>query len=194
MTKASPRLLQEKSILDRLKTTNPPGWEATVKELTAGIPSADARLAALIKQRSEGYGRAKKDVEAGKKVFATTCANCHQVGGQGAKIGPQLDGIGNRGVERLLEDTLDPNRNVDHAFHTTILDLKDGGQLTGLLRVEGKTLIMVDTQAKETRVNIDDVEKKRTTPVSPMPSDIAEKLKPQDFYNLIAYLADLRAK
>ncbi|MBL8864919.1 MAG: c-type cytochrome [Planctomycetia bacterium] len=194
MTKASPRLLQEKSILDRLKTTNPPGWEATVKELTAGIPSADARLAALIKQRSEGYGRAKKDVEAGKKVFATTCANCHQVGGQGAKIGPQLDGIGNRGVERLLEDTLDPNRNVDHAFHTTILELKDGGQLTGLLRVEGKTLIMVDTQAKETRVNLDDVEKKRTTPVSPMPSDIAEKLKPQDFYNLIAYLADLRAK
>ncbi|MBX3398425.1 MAG: c-type cytochrome [Gemmataceae bacterium] len=191
---ASPRLLQEKTVIERLKTTNPPGWEATVKELTAGIPSADARLAALIKERGDGYRKAKTDIEAGKKVFTTTCANCHQVGGQGAKIGPQLDGIGNRGVERLLEDTLDPNRNVDHAFHTTILDLKDGGQLTGLLRVEGKTLIMVDTQAKETRVNIDDVEKKRTTPVSPMPSDIAEKLKPQDFYNLIAYLADLRAK
>lgn len=191
---ASPRLLQEKTVLERLKATNAPNWEATVKDLTAGIPSADARLAALIKERGEGYRKAKTDIEAGKKVFATTCANCHQVGGQGAKIGPQLDGIGNRGVERLLEDTLDPNRNVDHAFHTTILDLKDGGQLTGLLRIEGKTLIMVDSQAKETRVNVDDVEKKRTTPVSPMPSDIAEKLKPQDFYNLIAYLADLRAK
>lgn len=192
--KASPRLLQEKAVLDRLKATNVSGWEAKVKELTAGIPSADARLAALIKQRSEGYGRAKKDIEAGKKIFTTTCANCHQVGGQGAKVGPQLDGIGNRGVERLMEDTLDPNRNVDHAFHTTILDLKDGGQLTGLLRVEGKVFIMVDPQAKETRVNEADVEKKRTSPMSPMPSDIAEKLKPTDFYDLIAYLADLRAK
>jgi putative heme-binding domain-containing protein len=194
MTKASPRLLQEKSILDRLKTTNPPGWEATVKELTAGIPSADARLAALIKERGEGYRKSKHDIEAGKKVFTTTCANCHQVGGQGAKIGPQLDGIGNRGVERLLEDTLDPNRNVDHAFHTTILDLKDGGQLTGLLRVEGKVFVMIDSLAKEKRVSIDDVDKKRTSPVSPMPSDIAEKLKPKDFYDLIAYLADLKVK
>lgn len=192
--KASARLLQEKTVLERLKTTNAANWEATVKELTAGIPSADARLAALIKERGDGYRKSKHDIEAGKKVFTTTCANCHQVGGQGAKVGPQLDGIGNRGVERLLEDTLDPNRNVDHAFHTTILDLKDGGQLTGLLRVEGNVLIVVDSQAKEKRVSVDDVDKKRTSPVSPMPSDIAEKLKPKDFYDLIAYLADLRAK
>jgi putative heme-binding domain-containing protein len=191
---ASARLLQEKTVLERLKATNATNWEATVKELTAGIPSADARLAALIKERGDGYRKSKHDIEAGKKVFTTTCANCHQVGGQGAKVGPQLDGIGNRGVERLMEDTLDPNRNVDHAFHTTILDLKDGGQLTGLLRVEGKVFIMVDSLAKEKRVSIDDVDKKRTSPLSPMPSDIAEKLKPQDFYNLIAYLADLRAK
>lgn len=191
---ASARLLQEKSVLERLKATNAPKWEATVKELTAGIPSADARLAALIKERGDGYKKARPDREAGKKVFTTTCANCHQVGGQGAKVGPQLDGIGNRGVERLMEDTLDPNRNVDHAFHTTILDLKDGGQLTGLLRVEGQVLIVVDSQAKEKRVSIDDVDKKRTSPLSPMPSDIAEKLKPKDFYDLIAYLADLRAK
>ncbi len=191
---ASARLLQEKSVLERLKSTNPPGWERTVKELTAGIPSADARIAALIKERTDGYRKAKLDATAGKTVFANTCANCHQIAGQGAKIGPQLDGIGNRGVERLMEDTLDPNRNVDHAFHTTVLDLKDGGQLTGLLRVEGQTLIMIDPQAKETRVSVNDVDKKRTSPVSPMPSDIAEKLKPQEFYNLIAYLADLRAK
>jgi putative heme-binding domain-containing protein len=192
--KGSARLLQEKTVLDRLKATDAPNWQAAVKELTAGLPSADARLAALIKQRGDGYRKAKIDPDAGKKVFATTCANCHQIGGQGAKVGPQLDGIGNRGIERLLEDVLDPNRNVDHAFHTTTLELNDGRQLSGLLRVEGQVLILIDPQAKETRVSADDVDKKRTSPLSPMPSDIAEKLKPQDFYDLIGYLAGQKAK
>ncbi|QEL15758.1 PVC-type heme-binding CxxCH protein [Limnoglobus roseus] len=191
---ASARLLQEKAVLDRLKATNADKWEARVKELTAGLPSADARIAALLKQRGDGFKKAKIDLDAGKKLFGTTCANCHQLGGQGAKVGPQLDGIGNRGVERIMEDVLDPNRNVDHAFYTTTLELKDGRQLSGLLRVEGKTLILIDPQAKETRVSEADVDKKRTSPLSPMPSDIAEKLKPQEFYHLIGYLADQRQK
>ena len=191
---ASARLLQEKSVLERLQATNPANWEATVKELTAGIPSADARLAGIIKERGTGYKTAKTDIAAGKTLFTTNCANCHQLAGQGAKVGPQLDGIGNRGIERLLEDVLDPNRNVDHAFHTTILDMKDGRTLTGLLRVEGKVFIIVDSLAKEVRVSIDDVEKKRTSPQSPMPADVSEKLKPQEFYHLMAYLLDQRPK
>ena len=191
---ASARLLQEKAVLERLKVTNPTNWEATVKELTAGIPSADARLAGIIRERGTGYKTAKTDMAAGKTMFTTNCANCHQLGGQGAKVGPQLDGIGNRGIERLLEDVLDPNRNVDHAFHTTILDMKDGRTLSGLLRVEGKVFIIIDSLAKEVRVSIDDVEKKRTSPQSPMPADVSEKLKPQEFYHLMAYLLDQRPK
>ena len=35
------------------------------------------------------------------------------------EIAPHLDGIGNRGLERLLEDVLDPNRNVDQLFRAT---------------------------------------------------------------------------
>ena len=59
-------------------------------------------------------------------VFLKNCTTCHQMGGQGALIGPQLDGIGNRGLERLVEDILDPSRNVDPAFFATLYVLKDG--------------------------------------------------------------------
>ena len=58
--------------------------------------------------------------------------NCHQIANKGARIGPQLDGIGIRGIDRFLEDTLDPNRNVDQAFRTTILTLNNGQSLSGL--------------------------------------------------------------
>ena len=44
-------------------------------------------------------------------------------GGKGNRIAPQLDGIGSRGLERLLEDTLDPRRIVDQAFRTSVLTL-----------------------------------------------------------------------
>ena len=52
-------------------------------------------------------------MEKGHEVFTKTCAICHQIGGQGAVIGPQLDGVGARGLDRILEDVIDPNRNVD---------------------------------------------------------------------------------
>ena len=58
------------------------------------------------------------------------------------QIGPQLDGIGIRGLDRLLEDTLDPNRNVDQAFRATTLVLKNGQILSGLvLREEGAIVV-----------------------------------------------------
>ena len=69
--------------------------------------------------------------------------------GKGAKIGPQLDGIGIRGLERLLEDTLDPSRNVDQAFRTTILNLKSGQVVSGLLlKEEGEVLVLADAAGK----------------------------------------------
>jgi hypothetical protein len=39
-------------------------------------------------------------------------------GEQGGNIGPQLDGIGGCGLERVVEDIIDPHRNVDPTFAT----------------------------------------------------------------------------
>ena len=94
-------------------------------------------------------------------MFEKSCAICHQIGGKGAKIGPQLDGIGLRGLDRLLEDTLDPNRNVDQAFRLTSLTLKKGQIVQGLLlREEGAVLVLADQQGKEVRVEKKDVEER----------------------------------
>jgi putative heme-binding domain-containing protein len=192
---ASPRLLQEPLVLARLKAAGVPNLDARVKELTAGIPSADARLVALVKQRGDGYRAAKPDPAKGKVLFTNNCAACHQIGGQGGKVGPNLDGVGNRGADRLCEDVLDPSRNVDAAFRTTRLDLSDGRALSGLLlRQEGKVLVMADAQGKEVRVPEGEVDKRSLSAASPMPADFGERLKPDEFYHLLAYLLEQRAK
>ncbi len=193
--KASPRLLQERAVAGKLSDLDGGKFKARVAELTQGLPSADARTGQLMRERQAGYLAAKPSLEKGKAVFTTHCANCHQLGGVGAKVGPQLDGIGNRGLDRLLEDTLDPSRNVETEFRTTVVNLSDGRVLSGLaLRQEGQTLVMADNLGKEVRVNAADIEKRSVSPLSPMPASFDTAIKPEEYYDLLAYLLGQRAK
>ncbi len=191
--KASSRPLGERSVAVKLLASLPeakPRLDALLKD----SPPSDGRVLALIDDRRGDYLKSSGgDAGAGASVFAKNCANCHQIEGQGARVGPQLDGIGIRGLDRLLEDTLDPNRNVDQAFRTTTLALKDGRVLSGLaIRQDGEVLILADAEGKEVRVPESTVEDRKVTPMSAMPANLAEGIDPTDFRHLMAYLLSKR--
>ena len=193
--KASARLLQDPTVKPRLEASRLPRLKERLAELTAGLPPAGKDMQDLLQRRRQGFTRAKKDVKLGAAVFVKNCANCHQVAGQGAKIGPQLDGVGVRGLDRLLEDVLDPNRNVDQAFRQTMLTLKNGQVLAGLLlKEEGEVLVLADSQGKELRTSKNAVEERSTSQVSPMPGNFAEQIPEAEFHNLLAYLMTLESK
>jgi putative heme-binding domain-containing protein len=116
------------------------------------------------------------------------------IGGQGTKIGPELDGIGNRGLERVLEDVLDPNRNVDHAFRATLVKTRDGRVLSGLVRrEEGEVLILQESAEKESRIPLREIEQRALSSLSPMPSNFGETIPEAEFYDLVAFLLSRRA-
>ena len=193
--KASARLLQEAPIGIRLSQAKIPNLSERVAKLTKGLPTADQRVQSLLNQRRDGYLKAEKDARVGLKVYEKHCAACHQIANQGAKIGPQLDGVGIRGLERLLEDTLDPNRNVDQAFRTTTLVLANGQLMSGLLlRQDGTVLVLADNAGKEVRVPAGDVQERVLSPLSPMPGNFAEQISEPEFYHLLAYLLAQRTK
>ena len=193
--KAPQRLLQEKAVLERLKASNLPGWEKQVAELTKGLPPADQRLAELIKKRASGFASAKPDKVEGAKLFTKHCAACHKIGDQGGKIAPQLDGIGVRGLERLLEDVLDPNRNVDQAFRARSISTSDDRTITALmLRVEGEVLVVADLEGKEKRIPLKEITLNRETMLSAMPANFSDVVPEADFYHIVAYLLDQKAK
>jgi putative heme-binding domain-containing protein len=193
--KASARLLQEPPIGIRLKQAKIANLTERVAKLTKGLPTADQRVQELLAKRRDGYHKASADAGLGLKVFEKHCAACHQIANKGAKIGPQLDGIGIRGLERLLEDTLDPNRNVDQAFRSTTLVLNSGQQVNGLvLRQDGTVIVLADSAGKEVRVPAADVQERIVSPLSPMPSNFAELIPENDFNHLLAYLLAQRAK
>ena len=186
--KTSARVLRERTVETRISKHNGP-WKKDLGELTKGIPDADVGALERIRQVTATIKQTTSDLEKGKAVFQKQCAACHQISGQGSRIGPQLDGVGIRGADRLLEDILDPSRNVDQAFRTTVLSLKDGKVVSGLLlREEGKTLILADTAGKEVRIDGERVEERSASPLSPMPANLLDQVGKEDLAQLIGYL------
>jgi len=187
--KASPRLLRETGVQRRLKGLAIAHRDERIAKLTAQLPATDNRIHDLIKQCRGRFAHAEKDPRRGAEVFKKVCAACHRIGDEGHKIGPELDGIGLRGLDRLLEDMLDPSRNVDQAFRATLLTTDDGQVLTGLvLREEGDVLVLVDSQGKEIRVPTAQIDEREVSPLSPMPANVTELVSPDDLNHLLAYL------
>lgn len=149
------------------------------------------KVAARIQEISGMTG----DTERGAKVFKDRCAVCHQVAGQGKVLGPQLEGIGQRGLQRLAEDILLPNQNVDEAFRMHSIQLDDGSTLTGLVRERlEKTIVLVDQKGEATNVAIADIQAEKPGQQSLMPDSFLEDIKPQELADLIRYLRQLAVR
>jgi len=189
----SPQLLADPTLRARLQTTAGPQLESRVAKLLEGLPKTDERIAKAIATRAAAFAKASPNSDRGVAVFQKNCAACHQIAGKGNRVGPQLDGAGNRGVERLLEDVLDPNRNVDVNFRATILALDDGQVVNGIIvREEGPVLVLVDAKGNEQRIAKSKIEQRTQTRLSPMPGNVIDLLSPRDLNDLLAYLLKQR--
>ena len=190
---ASPRLLMERPVRDLLSALTGTSVRNRIAELTRDTSPINTEIQSLIDQYRNDYSRNVGNPENGKSLFGQACSVCHQVDGQGGLFAPQLDGIGHRGLERLLEDVLDPNRNVDPAFHTTVVTLKDGELLSGLFRrEEGASLVFANTAGIENSIPKSDVSERRLVETSLMPENFGEAFIQEDLSDLMAYLLSMK--
>jgi putative heme-binding domain-containing protein len=129
------------------------------------------------------------DLDVGKRVFQERCATCHQLSGQGKVIGPQLDGAVVRTIDRLCEDILWPNRNVDEAFRITNVLMEDGETISGLIldRTEN-SLEIIDQAGKSQRVPRSQIEQEKISKLSLMPGNFEELISDIELASLIGYM------
>ena len=129
------------------------------------------------------------DAEKGRLLFSAHCSVCHRIGGEGGLIGPQLDGVGTRGLARLSEDILDPSRNVDAHFRLTTLKKTDGSVASGFVTSEGGEVVtLIDAAGQAHRVLKNEVSDREIASVSLMPPVFGEVLKPDEFRDLVGWL------
>lgn len=128
-------------------------------------------------------------IETGRILFEKRCATCHQLAGKGVLIGPQLDGAGRRSYERLCEDVLDPNRNVDTAFRMSSLLLENDQVVTGLVKEQADgTLQLTGQDGKTTTIAPATVGQRRDSTKSLMPDNFGEVLSDDELAALLHYL------
>ncbi len=78
----------------------------------------------------------KGDAVSGEKIFKTTgtCANCHQVRGQGKVVGPDLSEIGSKLTrEAMFVSILDPSAGISHNFESYSALMDSGQVVVGLM-------------------------------------------------------------
>jgi putative heme-binding domain-containing protein len=181
-------LLRERTVKEKLTATKPENAKK-IQELTQSLSPASEQLQKVIDKRRTGFNSARATAAKGEQIFTQTCRTCHQLDGQGGLVAPQLDGIGNRGLERLCEDVLDPNRSVDQAFRVTLVVLTDGDVVSGLFRrEEGETIVLADATGKEISIPKKKIQEKKQSESSLMPDNFGELLSQEDFNNLMAFL------
>ena len=189
MVIVSPRLLFDPHIESLLEEEMNKQQKSEYEELIANMKAPSEEVDDLIRARLQGFVDAEPNLTNGRQIFTQNCAVCHQVGGQGGNIGPQLDGIGNWGRRALTEKILDPNRNISKAFVTYTLTLKDGKVTTGLFRrEEGQNMIFANAAGQEFSIPKGDIVEQKAAPYTLMPDHFGQVISEKDYYDLLGYL------
>ncbi|HVK08116.1 MAG TPA: PVC-type heme-binding CxxCH protein [Gemmataceae bacterium] len=135
----------------------------------------------------------KGDAARGKAVFAKNCAACHKLEGVGEDVGADLKAVRDRGLEGVLLNILDPNREVKPQFLTYMVELKAGRQVSGMLTAETPTGFTVRRpDGKIEAVRRADVESLKSTGLSYMPEGLEKQIDPAAMADLLAYLNSIK--
>lgn len=131
---------------------------------------------------------AKADRSKGRMMFTAVCGACHKMFGQGGAIGPELTGGDRRNLKYLLENILDPSAVVPADFRVSILHLKDGRTLTGVIPEQTERTLTIQTPAERLTLERAQIVKREQLSQSLMPEGLLAALGEENVLNLIAYL------
>ncbi|EDY19841.1 heme-binding protein [Chthoniobacter flavus Ellin428] len=132
------------------------------------------------------------DWQRGKTVFfgqVAQCSRCHQIRGEGGRIGPDLSNLVQRDYASVLKDVVEPSAaiNPDHVAY--IATLKNGDAVMGVLQKDDPQEISLGLADGTTRaVRRSDIASLAASPVSLMPPGLLLALTEQQRKDLFTFL------
>lgn len=152
------------------------------------MPKAKANQIQEIKKWLTIDNLENADFGRGKQLFAKHCASCHQLFGEGGKIGPDITGAQRQNVDYMLENIVDPSAAVARDYQMTLLQLVDGRVITGLVTSESDDTVTLQTVNERLVFPIDDVERRKMSDLSIMPEGLLDPLSENEVRDLMGYL------
>jgi len=175
------------SLLAIQKLGDPPS-DALIKKHWGSLRASPQEKEELIKNLRVTIAKSG-DAVRGRELFKTSCAACHMLKGEGAKIGPDLTGYERDNLDFMLPAIVDPSLGIREEYTLYILTRKDGQLLAGFVtETTPQFVTLQDVAGGLTKVAREDLQSLIASPVSLMPEGLLNALSPEQTRDLFTYL------
>ena len=151
-------------------------------------PADRAKVMASYKKMLTSATIRPPDPSLGRAIFGKTCAQCHTMFGVGGKVGPDLTGSNRANLDYLLENVIDPSAVIPKEYAATVIEMKDGRVLTGIVRAETSVALTVVTANDTLTLPRAEIEMTMPSKTSMMPDDLLAQLKQPEIQALVHYM------
>lgn len=137
------------------------------------------------------------DIVKGKALFTKHCAACHQLHGEGGKVGPDLTTADRKNRGYLLANIVDPSGYIRPEFVVQNVLTLDGRKLSGIASESGGKITLttyVNDKPETTVIAKADIDTMVPSSVSLMPEKALDTLSYAEIADLFAYLGSDQPK
>lgn len=151
--------------------------------------SSNPDRAKIVADYLKKVGELKGDANKGREVFKTSCALCHKLKNEGRELGPELGMVGGKPLDWLLTAIFDPNAAIEDRYKATMVEMKDGGALMGVVSAETTNSITLRPPGgEETPVLRTNIKSMKKMDQSLMPAGLEGALTPQQTADLVEWI------
>ena len=175
--------------VQRIALLEDPELDTLVRKHWGQLGTSRGEKLAEVRRLSNDLRAFQGDATAGAAIFKKNCANCHQLFGEGTKLGPDLTSANRKDREFMLISLVDPSSVIRKEFSSFVVQTKDGRVLTGMaVARDDAGLTLVNAKNEKTTIAANEIEDLRESTVSLMPDNLSTQFKPQQLRDLFAYL------
>ncbi len=202
------RVASAKIWIERVDRGEIPAAAATIEQIRRVALFGDPQLDTLVARhwgKLQGGTREEKLAEVrrlnndlraargqravGQQLFKKHCAMCHQLFGEGAKVGPDLTTANRQDRDFLLVSLVDPNSVIRKEFVSVVIQTTSGRVLTGLpIERTDASITIADAKGDKQTISTSDIDELHDSPISLMPENLYLQVKPQELRDLFAYM------
>jgi putative heme-binding domain-containing protein len=137
---------------------------------------------------------AAADPTHGRLLFGRTCMVCHQLYGEGGRIGPDITGANRANLDYLLGNILTPSAIIQDAYKMQLVLTEDGRLQSGIYAGENDRQLRLRVPGRDKPIVIakSQIESQETAPVSMMPEGLLDPFTDDEIVDLVAYLMSAR--
>ena len=171
--------------------------EATLPAAVASAPAAASGEPRTKSESSPVDGSFFGNAELGKALFFDSsndwhCGACHKIGGTGASVGPELNGVRSKAVKELFVDIVLPSEHLSPDRPFLSITTKSGEQIQGVKSEENATHIKLfdigSLPAVLRNLPKDQIQKLDVQSRSAMPARYGEMYTVKQLLDIIAFL------